>query len=166
VARQIQDSKAYSDDLRERAAAAIESGHTREEVAELYHLALSTVGGLIRRKRETGGAGPDEFGGQKTFAIAPHTDLVRVLRGRWRSFRRSVAFLMLSWAAECGCQGCMQRYGREKAIAPLYRAVAWQQTNDLYCCGARRVTPPKWANSGGKIACVSVISRRLSVCGG
>ena len=47
-------AKPYSDDLRERAVAAIESGHTREEVAELYNLALSTVGGFIRRKRETG----------------------------------------------------------------------------------------------------------------
>ena len=44
-------AKPYSDDLRERAVAAIESGHTREEVAELYNLALSTVGGFIRRKR-------------------------------------------------------------------------------------------------------------------
>src|SRR5215470_1069213 len=42
-------AKPYSDDLRERAVAAIESGHTREEVAELYNLALSTVGGFIRR---------------------------------------------------------------------------------------------------------------------
>jgi transposase len=34
-------AKPYSDDLRERAVAAIESGHTREEVAELYNLALA-----------------------------------------------------------------------------------------------------------------------------
>ena len=40
-------AKPYSDDLRERAVAAIEAGHTREEVAELYNLALSTVGGFI-----------------------------------------------------------------------------------------------------------------------
>jgi hypothetical protein len=35
--------KPYSDDLRERAVATIEAGHTRE-VAELYDLALSAVG--------------------------------------------------------------------------------------------------------------------------
>jgi transposase len=29
--------KPYSDDLRERVVAAIEAGHTREEVAELYN---------------------------------------------------------------------------------------------------------------------------------
>jgi hypothetical protein len=40
-------AKPYSNDLRERAVAAIESGHTREEVAEVYNLALSTVGGFI-----------------------------------------------------------------------------------------------------------------------
>ena len=37
--------KPYSDDLRERVIAAIEAGHTREEVAELFNMALSTVGG-------------------------------------------------------------------------------------------------------------------------
>jgi transposase len=47
-------AKPYSDDLRERAVAAIESGHTREEVAEFYNLALSAIGGFIKRKRETG----------------------------------------------------------------------------------------------------------------
>jgi putative transposase len=57
-------AKPYSDDLRERAVAAIESGHTREEVAELYNLALSTVGGFIRRKRETDSVSPAKFGGR------------------------------------------------------------------------------------------------------
>ena len=72
-------AKPYSDDLRERAVAAIESGHTPEEVAELYNLALGTVCGFIRRKRETGSVSPGKFGGHKTFALAPHTDLVRKL---------------------------------------------------------------------------------------
>ena len=72
-------AKPYSDDLRERAVAAIESGHTREEVAELYNLAMSTVGRIIKRKRETGSVSPAKFGGHKTFALAPHTDLVRKL---------------------------------------------------------------------------------------
>jgi transposase len=71
--------KPYSDDLRERVVAAIEAGHTREEVAEMYNLALSTVGGYIRRKRETGSVSPDKFGGYKTFLLEPHTDLVKEL---------------------------------------------------------------------------------------
>ena len=72
-------AKPYSDDLRECAVAAIEAGFTREEVAELYNLALSTVGGFIKRKRETGSVSPAKFGGHKTFALAPHTDLVKNL---------------------------------------------------------------------------------------
>jgi transposase len=44
--------KPYSDDLRERVVAAIEAGHTRVKVAERYNMALSTVGGFIKRKRE------------------------------------------------------------------------------------------------------------------
>src|SRR6266852_262536 len=71
--------KPYSDDLRERVVAAIEAGHTREEVAELYNMALSTVGGFIRRKRETGRVSPHKFGGYKTFSLEPHTDLVKEL---------------------------------------------------------------------------------------
>jgi transposase len=71
--------KPYSDDLRERVVAAIEAGHTREEVAELYNMALSTVGGLIKRKRETGSISPDKFGGYKAFSLKPHTDLVKEL---------------------------------------------------------------------------------------
>jgi transposase len=71
--------KPYSDDLRERVIAAIEAGHTREEVAELFNVALSTVGGFIKRKRETGSVSPDKFGGYKTFSLEPHTDLVREL---------------------------------------------------------------------------------------
>src|SRR5215471_1984994 len=50
-------AKPYSNDLRERAVAAIESGRTRE----------------------TGSVSPAKFGGHKTFALAPHTDLVRKL---------------------------------------------------------------------------------------
>jgi len=72
-------AKPYSDDLRERVVAAIEAGHTREEVAEWYNLALSTVGGFIKRKRETGSVSPAKFGGHKTFALVPHTDLVKQL---------------------------------------------------------------------------------------
>src|ERR1700726_3792291 len=71
--------KPYSDDLRERVVAAIEAGHTRVKVAELYNMALSTVGGFIKRKRETGSVSPDKFGGYKTFSLEPHTDLVKEL---------------------------------------------------------------------------------------
>src|SRR5208282_3622566 len=71
--------KPYSNDLRERVVAAIEAGHTRVEVAELYNMALSTVGGFIKRKRETGSVRPDKFGGYKTFALEDHTAQVKEL---------------------------------------------------------------------------------------
>src|SRR5258705_3549663 len=69
--------KPYSDDLRERVVAAIEAGHSRVKVAELYNMALSTVGGIIKRKRETGSVSPDKFGGYKTFTLEPHTNRVK-----------------------------------------------------------------------------------------
>jgi transposase len=75
----LAQGKPYSDDLRERVIAAIEAGHTREEVAELFNMALSTVGGFIKRKRETGSVSPDKFGGYKTFSLEPHTALVKEL---------------------------------------------------------------------------------------
>src|SRR5260370_21971288 len=68
--------KSYSDDLGERVVAAIEAGHSRVKVAELYNMALSTVGGFIKRKRETGSVSPDKFGGYKNFSLEPHTDIV------------------------------------------------------------------------------------------
>src|ERR1700685_317693 len=71
--------KPYSNDLRERVVAAIEAGRTRVEVAELYNMALSTVGGFIKRKRETGSVRPDKFGGYKTFALEDHTARVKEL---------------------------------------------------------------------------------------
>jgi hypothetical protein len=40
-------------------------------------IALSTVGGFIKRKRETGSVSPDKFGGYKTFLLEPYTDLVK-----------------------------------------------------------------------------------------
>jgi transposase len=69
----------YSDDLHERVVAAIESGYTRKEVAELFNMALSTVSGFIRHKRETGSVSPDKFGGYKTFSLEPHADLAKKL---------------------------------------------------------------------------------------
>src|ERR1700683_2003021 len=71
--------KPYSDDLRERVVAAIEAGHSRVKVAKLYNMALSTVGGFIQRQRQTGCVSPDKFGGYKTFALEPHTALVKEL---------------------------------------------------------------------------------------
>ena len=49
------------------------------EAAERYNMALSTVGGFIKRKRETGSVRPDKFGRCKTFALEDHTARVKEL---------------------------------------------------------------------------------------
>jgi transposase len=69
----------YSNDLRERVVKAIASGRTGVETAELHGVSLSTVGRLIRRKRETGSVSPDKLGGYKQHALTPHSDRVKEL---------------------------------------------------------------------------------------
>src|SRR3977135_3505826 len=71
--------KPYSEDRRDSVIAATDPGTTPEAAAELYNMALSTVGGFIKRKRETGSVSPDKFGGYKTFTLEPHTDRVKEL---------------------------------------------------------------------------------------
>lgn len=68
--------KPYSNDLRARLVVVIESGHTRVELVELYNLALSAVGRLIKRKRETGSVDPEKFDGYKTFSLEQHMNFV------------------------------------------------------------------------------------------
>jgi hypothetical protein len=75
----VMNGKALFRRFAQRVVAAIEAGHTRVEVAELYNMALSTVGGFIKRKRETGSVRPDKFGGYKTFALEDHTALVALV---------------------------------------------------------------------------------------
>src|SRR6266853_6062281 len=70
--------KPYSDDLRERAVASIEAGHSRVKVAELYNMALSTVGGFIKRKRETQ-CQSRQVRRVQDFTLEPHTDRVKEL---------------------------------------------------------------------------------------
>jgi transposase len=73
--------KPYSEDLRGAVVRSIEAGYTREEVAELYHVSLSSVGRFIKRWRATGSVSPEKFGGYKR-----HT-----LEGREQSIRRWIA---------------------------------------------------------------------------
>jgi Transposase len=95
--------KPYSDDLRERVVAAIEAGHTRVKVAELYNMALSTVGGFIKRKRETGSVrgGPlpatkfsgSPYSSQQALPLQPLSDIgLEVLANRGvGSYRNQLA---------------------------------------------------------------------------
>src|SRR3977135_4750125 len=71
--------KPYSEDRRDSVIAATDPGTTPEAASEIYNMALSAVGGFIKRKPETGSVSPDKFGGYKTFSLAPHIDLVKEL---------------------------------------------------------------------------------------
>lgn len=63
-------AKPYSLDLRERVVAAVEQeGLSHREAGERYDLAPSTVGGWLKRRRETGGVAPGQMGGQKPKTI-------------------------------------------------------------------------------------------------
>lgn len=67
----------YTDDLRHAVVRLIEDGHTREEVAQLCGVSLSSVGRFIRRFRATGSVSPDKFGGYKGYALANHADRIK-----------------------------------------------------------------------------------------
>ena len=63
--------KPYSDDLRERVVAAIEAGQTRVQVANLYNMALSTLGGFIKRKRERAASVQISSAGTRLSRLSP-----------------------------------------------------------------------------------------------
>jgi transposase len=69
--------KPYSEDLRGAAVRAIEAGHSREEVAELEGISLSSVGRFVKRWRTTGRVSADKFGGYKGYALAGRAEQIQ-----------------------------------------------------------------------------------------
>jgi transposase len=69
-------AKPYSNDLRQRVAAAVASGDSCRAIAEQYEIAPSTVVKWSKRVRETGSAAPAKFGGHRTCLLEPHRDFV------------------------------------------------------------------------------------------
>jgi putative transposase len=61
--------KPYSEDLRRGVVQAIESGHSYEEVADLYGVSVSSVSRFVTRWRTTGNVNPAKFGGYKGYAL-------------------------------------------------------------------------------------------------
>jgi len=55
----------YSQDLRERAVAAVEGGMSRREAARRFDLGVSTVINWVRRHRETGSSAARPMGGDR-----------------------------------------------------------------------------------------------------
>jgi len=72
-------AKPYSQDLRERVIAAVDDGHTRDEVAAMLKIGTATVERYIRRRRRTGSLKPAKFGGYRRHKLEEHTKEVREL---------------------------------------------------------------------------------------
>ena len=61
---------AYSMDLRQRVVAACDSrGGTRERIAARFSVSVRWIGGLLRRRRETGSIAPKPRGGGRAAAF-------------------------------------------------------------------------------------------------
>ena len=65
-------AKPYSDDLRDRVAAAILSGESSRVIAERFEIAPSTVVKWSKRLRETGSIAPAKFGGYRKCRLEAH----------------------------------------------------------------------------------------------
>ena len=69
-------TKAYSNDLRERAVAAVISGETTRSVATRFDVAVSSVVKWHQRYRATGSVSPAKMGGRRKFVLDAHRALV------------------------------------------------------------------------------------------
>src|SRR5260370_36945107 len=72
-------AKPYSEDLRRRVVAAIDSGATIPDAAEQCGVSISSVARFPRLQRETGSVSAAKFGGYKDIALAAHEEPVRSL---------------------------------------------------------------------------------------
>src|SRR6188768_473643 len=68
--------RAYSNDLRERAAAAVSSGRTCREVASLFGVSVASVVKWSQRQRATGSAAARPMGGRRKRLLEPYRALV------------------------------------------------------------------------------------------
>jgi len=67
-------TKAYSDDLRERVVAAMQSGESCRSVASRFGVAPSSVVKWTDRVRRTGSVSPAKMGGYRRPVLEPHRD--------------------------------------------------------------------------------------------
>jgi putative transposase len=98
-------ARPYSNDLRERAVAAVErDGLSRRQAAARYGVAASAVIKWVRRFRETGSVNPGKMGGHRPKKIA----------GAWRTWLlercRAAAFTLRGLVAELGERGLKVDY--------------------------------------------------------
>jgi len=72
-------ARPLSMDLRNRIAAAVNGGESRQSAARRFLVSASCVIKLMQRLRETGSVAPGQMGGWKDYALADHETLVRAL---------------------------------------------------------------------------------------
>jgi transposase len=94
-------ARPYSQDLRERAVAAVErEGMSRNQAASRFGVAASTVIGWVKRFRQTGSVAPGQMGGHKPRKITgEHRDW---LIARCRAGDFTLRGLVAELAAERG----------------------------------------------------------------
>ena len=68
--------KPYSNDLRECAVRAVQSGESCRTVALRFGVAVSTIVKWAQRYREKGSIAPDKIGGYRPFVLEPHRDFI------------------------------------------------------------------------------------------
>jgi len=69
-------ARPYSNDLRERVAAAVASGRTCREVAMIFGVSVASVVKWSQRQRATGSAAAKQMGGYRKRLLEPHRELV------------------------------------------------------------------------------------------
>ncbi|WOE74294.1 IS630 family transposase [Alterisphingorhabdus coralli] len=69
-------ARAYSDDLRERAAAAVVSGRSCREVADLFGVSVASVVKWSQRRRREGSAAARRMGGYRKRQLEPHRSFI------------------------------------------------------------------------------------------
>ena len=71
--------RAYSMDLRERMAASVDAGMSRNATAKQFSVAVSTVIKLRQARQATGSLAPKRMGGYRKAILAPHEETVKAL---------------------------------------------------------------------------------------
>ena len=63
--------KAYSEDLRERVLRAVDQGHPRAQIVQLFGVSLATLKRYLKQRRETGKLAPKPIPGRPPKKLAP-----------------------------------------------------------------------------------------------
>jgi transposase len=108
--------KPYSEDLRRSVVQAIESGHTYEEVAELYGVSVSSVSRFLTRWRSTGSVSPEKFGGHEGYPLERYRSRItrwvgaqpditlselqaRLAKNQWLSAKPRFSVFFVTWGS-------------------------------------------------------------------